>query len=87
VAGTLAGFLFGGLKVWVLVACGVLVGWFCFCFLTCGIGFSSVLVCLFLWREEKSYNKEELLRKSLQARWWWHMPLIPALGRQKQADF
>jgi hypothetical protein len=18
---------------------------------------------------------------------WWHMPLIPALGRQKQADF
>jgi len=21
------------------------------------------------------------------ARWWWLMPLIPALGRQRQADF
>jgi hypothetical protein len=24
---------------------------------------------------------------SVVARQWWHMPLIPALGRQKQVDF
>jgi hypothetical protein len=22
-----------------------------------------------------------------KAGWWWRMPLIPALGRQRQADF
>jgi hypothetical protein len=25
--------------------------------------------------------------KVLAARRWWHTPLIPALGRQRQADF
>jgi hypothetical protein len=29
----------------------------------------------------------DLKIKGLRAGWWWHMPLIPALGRQKQADF
>jgi hypothetical protein len=24
---------------------------------------------------------------STAARWWWHMPLIPAHGRQRQEDF
>jgi hypothetical protein len=26
-------------------------------------------------------------KKILSARQWWRMPLIPALGRQRQADF
>jgi hypothetical protein len=30
------------------------------------------------------YIKKKLIKKS---RAWWHTPLIPALGRQRQADF
>ena len=26
-------------------------------------------------------------KNHMLARWWWHMPLIPALGRERQADF
>jgi hypothetical protein len=26
-------------------------------------------------------------REAVPARQWWHMPLIPALGRQRQMDF
>jgi hypothetical protein len=26
------------------------------------------------------------LKLLTSARWWWHRPLVPALGRQRQAD-
>jgi hypothetical protein len=26
-------------------------------------------------------------KQTKKARWWWHTPLIPALGRQRQVDF
>jgi hypothetical protein len=32
--------------------------------------------------EKKTKNK-----KAKSSRAWWHMPLIPALGRQRQTDF
>jgi hypothetical protein len=29
----------------------------------------------------------DFLKKTTTARLWWRKPLIPALGRQRQADF
>jgi hypothetical protein len=37
-------------------------------------------------RKEKK-RKEKKRKEKQSARQWWCMPLIPALGRQRQADF
>jgi hypothetical protein len=39
---------------------------------------------------KKDFAKEhsyQPMRKDDAARQWWHTPLIPALGRQRQVDF
>ena len=42
------------------------------------------------WSEENQGQEHSALcipRKEIKVGQWWHMPLIPALGRQRQADF
>jgi hypothetical protein len=33
------------------------------------------------------YYKKRRRRRRRRSRAWWHIPLIPALGRQRQAGF
>jgi hypothetical protein len=35
----------------------------------------------------QDWGEDSRLRVLLMAGQWWHMPLLPALGRQRQADF
>ena len=38
-------------------------------------------------RKNKAKNKTTTTTKTGTVGQWWSMPLIPALGRQRQADF
>ena len=38
-------------------------------------------------RNPVSKQKQKQKQTNKQAGQWWHMPLIPALGMQKQEDF
>jgi hypothetical protein len=38
-------------------------------------------------RRKIKQNKNKQTNKQNEAGQWWHMPVIPALGRQKQAYF
>jgi hypothetical protein len=41
-----------------------------------------------LWyRRDREYLGPSFIEKLLGTGQWWHTPLSPALGRQKQADF
>jgi hypothetical protein len=43
-----------------------------------------ILVIFFVF---KNGQRNGFLNFIIIAGQWWHMPLIPALGRQRQADF
>jgi hypothetical protein len=47
--------------------------------------------CVHMHTQNHTYkitnNKINLLKNTIEAGQWWHTSLIPALGRQRQADF
>jgi hypothetical protein len=39
------------------------------------------------FQDSQSYIEKPHIKKYKIAGWWWRTPLVPALGRQRQADF
>jgi hypothetical protein len=51
---------------------------------------ACLLACLFVFKKLSigNVNKALLEKEKTNRRWaWWSTPVIPALGRQRQADF
>jgi hypothetical protein len=47
---------------------------------------ATVYLCITINKHLKKINLRK--KKKKEARWaWWRMPLSPALGKQRQADF
>ena len=44
--------------------------------------FKIILGCIEGWRPTWTLPQ----KTAIIARWWWHTPLFPALGRQRQVD-
>jgi hypothetical protein len=42
---------------------------------------------MFVEKQQEGLKKWFTSEEYLLSWVWWHMPLIPALGRQRQADF
>jgi hypothetical protein len=54
-----------------------------------GLRYPGLEITIVVTKKQTQILQEQqlLLRTKLAARWCWHMPLIPELGRQRQADF
>jgi hypothetical protein len=52
------------------------------------LGKNAVMMCLFLfYKYLHIYRPRDTVRKhSILVEWLWSTPLLPALGRQRQAD-
>jgi hypothetical protein len=48
---------------------------------SCRFSVGNTKNVLYLFRNLKNKNKKHVAWR------WWHTPLIPALGRQRQVDF